>query len=257
MTRIALCYHDVVPLEQRENSGFTGPGPDRYKLEPSRFAAHLHAIAATGARVALLGDAAGPDDVLLTFDDGGSSAAGTIAPALARRGWCGHFFVPTAHVGNPGFADAAALRELRAAGHVVGTHGHTHGILARMEPADVREEWRRSRAELEDILGEPVTAASVPRGYAPRWVLEAAAEEGLTDVFTSMPTRGVRAAGEARVHGRYAVVASTSQATVAALCRRSPLALGRAAAGWRARQLAKQALGPAYDRLRRSVLARG
>jgi len=251
---VALIYHDVVEPTKRTTSGFAGAGPDRYKLSPTDFAAHLEAVASTGLAVGLVGD--GRDGVRLTFDDGGASAVAEIAPALAAYAWLGHFFVPTAHVGTPGFADADGLRALRRAGHLVGAHGHTHRILDGLPEGELREEWRTSRAALEELLGEEVATASVPRGYASQRVLEAAAAAGFRHVFTSEPTLRERRVGGAAVHGRFSVVRTTSPAHVAALCRRSPAARARASGGWRLRQGAKRALGPAYDTLRGTILAR-
>ena len=84
---------------------------------------------------------------------------------VGRRGWPGHFFVTTARVGEPAFVDRGQVRELRAAGHVVGSHSHTHPVMTRLSDAELREEWTRSRAILEEILGETVTALSIPTGF--------------------------------------------------------------------------------------------
>jgi hypothetical protein len=48
---VALMYHDVVPREEVDRSGFRGSTAARYKLGPSRFEDHLDALAATGRRV--------------------------------------------------------------------------------------------------------------------------------------------------------------------------------------------------------------
>lgn len=241
----ALIFHDVVPREQRGASGFQGPGPDRYKLSPERFDDHLASVIGSGNK-----------RVVLTFDDGGASAVTTVAPALEARGLRGHFFIPTAFVGTPGFVDAAGLRRLRQAGHIVGAHGHTHAILTRLSPEEVATEWRTSKATLEQILGEQVTMMSVPRGYVTDAILASAGDAGFRDVFTSEPRRRSRRAGAATVHGRFSVVESTSPAQVRALCAGSPLALARATGGWLARRAAKRALGPAYDALRTRLLSR-
>lgn len=150
----ALIYHDVIQTAERDSSGFQGSGPDRYKLPPELFASHLGAIAATGRTPALVGrgSTSRADDVILTFDDGGSSAVTHIGPALERRGWLGHFFVPTAYIGHPGFADAEGLRHLCAAGHVIGGHSHSHAILTRLTDAEVDTEWRTCKAVLEETL---------------------------------------------------------------------------------------------------------
>lgn len=251
----ALIYHDVVPPEKRDSSGFQGPGPDRYKLAPDIFAAHLDAIAATGRGTALVGQTQARG-VLLTFDDGGSSAVTRIAPALEDRGWHGHFFVPTAFIGEHGFADADGLRRLRAAGHVVGGHGHTHAILTRLSEAEVDAEWRTCKAMLEETLGQEVDTLSVPRGYVRDDILAAAARAGFRHIFTSEPRLGIRRVEGAEIRGRFSIVAGTSAAHAGALSRGSRSARARAFGGWLPRHAAKRMLGPAYEGLRQRLLAR-
>lgn len=252
MPCVALIYHDVVDRRGGARSGFEGAGPSRYKLTPARFSEHLAAIASTGRHVGLVDNAA----VLLTFDDGGASAVSAIAPALASKGWHGHFFVPTAHVGATGFADADGLRALRRDGHVVGAHGHTHRMLHVLPEYEIRAEWRTSKRLLEELLDEEVTTASVPRGYASHEVVLAAAEAGFLHLFTSEPTVRTTLVGRMTVHGRFSVIGSTSSAHVAALCRGRGVARARAAGAWRVRQAAKRALGPRYERMRGALLRR-
>lgn len=252
----ALIYHDVVPLDERDSSGFRGAGPDRYKLAPQLFAAHLDAIAATGRSTALVGQPTYAGGVLLTFDDGGSSAVTRIAPALEERGWHGHFLVPTAYIGEPGFADADGLRRLRAAGHVVGGHGHTHAIMTRLGEAEVEAEWRTCKAVLEAALGEEVDTLSIPRGYVRDPILAAAARAGFRHIFTSDPRLGSRRLEGAAIHGRFSIVADTSPRHAGALARGSRLARSRTTSGWLARHAAKRALGPAYEAVRQRLLAR-
>lgn len=253
----ALIYHDVVSPAERGSSGFQGPGPDRYKLTPELFAAHLEAIAATGRTPSLLGRGSAPHhEVLLTFDDGGTSAVTHIAPALEHRGWPGHFFVPTASIGRQGFADAAGLQRLRAAGHVVGAHSHTHAILTRLTEAEVAIEWKMSKTILEATLDEEVDTLSIPRGYVTEPILASAARAGFRHVFTSEPRLGVRWVEGCAVYGRFSIVSDTSARYAGALCAGSHLAHARATGGWLARNTAKRALGPAYEGVRRRVLAR-
>lgn len=248
-------YHDVTPRNERDSSGFVGPGPDRYKLKPESFAAHLDAIAASGLRPSLVTEPAGDPVLHLTFDDGGASAA-LIAETLAARGFGGHFFVTTARIGSPGFMDLEALRALHSAGNLVGSHSHTHFALSRLSDAEVTAELETSKNVLEDAIGEPVTTASVPGGfYSPR-VAELAGRAGFEHLFTSEPWLTARKVGALRVYGRFAIVSDTAAADVAALCRLSRPAIVRATISWHARKAARAALGPAYAELRRRILAR-
>jgi peptidoglycan/xylan/chitin deacetylase (PgdA/CDA1 family) len=253
---ISLIYHDVAPPGER--TGFCGIGADHYRLRPEVFARHLDLIEASGVAPARAGVAAPtPRPLYLTFDDGGCSAATRIAPMLGERGWPGHFFITTGLISDPAFVDPRQVRELRAAGHVVGSHSHTHRNMTRLPDASLRDEWTRSRRILEDLLGEAVTALSIPTGYASRRVLTAAAEAGYRHVFTSEPWRRPRRQAEATLHGRFSITAATPLKHVAALIELRSLAVIQDAAAWQARKAAKLLLGPAYERIRRAMLSRG
>jgi peptidoglycan/xylan/chitin deacetylase (PgdA/CDA1 family) len=255
---LALTYHDVIPLGH-SISGFVGLGSDRFKLTQTHFAEHLSAVASSAVTVALVTDTAlrSPRRLFLTFDDGGTSASTTIAPMLADLGWRGHFFVVTSQIGASGFLGPEAVRELRAAGHVVGSHSHTHPDLTRVPALTVSEEWKRSRAILEDLLGEPVEVASVPTGSYTDAVGRAAAEAGFSKIFTSEPWLKPRVlGGDGTAYGRFSVISTTPAERIASLCRLSRAAVWREASVWYSRKAAKRALGPVYARLREPLLAR-
>lgn len=250
MRALAIGYHDVADPDERAATGLQGPGADRYKVARAAFARQLDLLAGAGFRPEL----DGPQS--LTFDDGGRSALHAAAPALEKHGWHGWFFLTTSLVGTPGFLTPEEARELAAAGHGIGSHAHTHRPLDRLPDGELREEWSRSRAALEDMLGTEVVTASVPTGAFEQRVAEAAAAAGLRVLFTSEPTTRVREVDGVTVLGRFAVHAATSDARVAALGRGARGALAAEAAGWRLRRGARRALGPVYGRLRESVLSR-
>lgn len=80
---------------------------------------------------------------------------------LGAEGIRATFFVP---------ADSARqmpqlIRDLRAEGHQIGCHGLTHGLEERFDLLPAREQERRLReatAQLEDIVGGPITAFRSP-----------------------------------------------------------------------------------------------
>ena len=76
---------------------------------------------------------------------------------------------------------ASDLRELRAAGHVIGAHTHTHATamqyLTREQQAT---EWATSKFILESILGESVTTASWPCGQVTEYGIEWLRANGIT-----------------------------------------------------------------------------
>ncbi len=56
----------------------------------------------------------------------------------------------------------ALVRRIADAGHEVGCHGDTHRRIFEMTPPEFREEVRRSRDTLREIVGRPVTAFRAP-----------------------------------------------------------------------------------------------
>ena len=73
--------------------------------------------------------------VLLTFDDGGRDNYTVAFPILKRHGLVATFFVITDSVGtNPQSMTWAQLREMRAAGMVIGSHTRGHPDLRTVSP---------------------------------------------------------------------------------------------------------------------------
>src|SRR5262249_19615575 len=186
------------------------------------FTEHLARIADAGVRPALVSeiDFSHPGrHFLLTFDDGGKSAA-KAAELLERRGWRGHFFIVTSLIGSRTFLDAAGIRALSAAGHAIGSHSHTHpGIFPDQQPAGMVEAWRVSADLLSQLTGLPCLMASVPGGDISGKVLESADTAGLRTLFTSEPWLAPRRVGGCTVLGRFSVKVSTTGTRVGELAR--------------------------------------
>ena len=253
----ALEYHDV--MESGQESGFPGRAADSYKLTVTDFEAHLLALAdiTSEARCSAL-DLAGPvpaPPVLLTFDDGGCSALTTIAPRLERAGWRGHFFVTTGRLGQPGFLTEAGVRELRSRGHWIGSHSESHPLrMAALTDAELRREWSHSVGRLSDLLGSPVTLASVPGGGFSRRVASTAAAAGIRVLFTSEPEVGVKHHAGVRVIGRFTLRRGDGSIRAARFARGAALARWREWTWWNGKKLAKAIGGPAYLGLRRALM---
>jgi peptidoglycan/xylan/chitin deacetylase (PgdA/CDA1 family) len=212
-----LMYHEVT--DDPTTSGFQRPGALPYTFSRAAFKSHLDAIAGGALKPELISELELSDNgqhrhVLLTFDDGGASAM-YVADELARRGWKGHFFIITGRIGERRFLKPADIRTLRSAGHVVGTHSHTHPDIFRNLPRELMTtEWRVSRAILEALLGEPCVAASVPGGDISPVVLESASDAGFRFLFTSEPLLRPARIGGTWVLGRVILKAGVSPATI-------------------------------------------
>jgi peptidoglycan/xylan/chitin deacetylase (PgdA/CDA1 family) len=240
-----LMYHEVT--DDPASTGLQRLSAYRYTLTPGAFVEHLSRFAAavrapeqvTG--VAL--DAPGRH-LLLTFDDGGKSAL-YAAGEMARRGWKAHFFIVTSRIGEPTFLDRAGLLELQQQGHLVGTHSHTHPDIFRdLTRAQMLDEWRTSRAILEDLLGEPCVAGSVPGGDISAEVLDGAGEAGLRFLFTSEPWTTPRKVGDCWILGRACCKAGMSADSVEHLVRFRGWKKARLERGLK--EIARHGMAPLY-----------
>jgi peptidoglycan/xylan/chitin deacetylase (PgdA/CDA1 family) len=240
-----LMYHEVT--DDPSDSGYQRPGARPYALPRSTFSAHLAAVAA--------GPCA-PEDVrdidftqsgrhlLLTFDDGGRSAR-MVADELSLHGWRGHFFIVTGRIGERTFLRPSDIIAIRSAGHIIGSHSHTHPDIFRdLSHERMRLEWRVSRDILTALLGELCVTASVPGGDSSPDVLQAASDCGFRYLFTSEPLLRPYLVDRCWILGRLAVKSDTTAARVRELIAFRGWA--RAHLERRLKVLARLGMGPLY-----------
>ncbi|MFP5229802.1 MAG: polysaccharide deacetylase family protein [Acidobacteriota bacterium] len=116
----------------------------------------------------------------LTYDDGPNDPwTGRLLEVLARREVRATFFL----IGRYVRQRPDVVREIRAAGHLVGNHTVTHPVLALQSAARIRKELAGCNAALEDVLGEKVRFFRPPHGSRRPVVLRAARELGLQAVM--------------------------------------------------------------------------
>jgi peptidoglycan-N-acetylglucosamine deacetylase len=121
-----------------------------------------------------------PAEFALTFDDGPNDPwTGRLLDLLARHGTRASFFL----IGRYVRQRPDLVREIRAAGHLIGNHTVTHPWLAVTRPGRVREELAGCNAALEDVLGEAVRYFRPPHGSRRPDVLRTAQGLGLTAVM--------------------------------------------------------------------------
>lgn len=246
--RVALMYHAL-----------TGPGSPldgqdlHYSVPMDRFDAHLRLLAAHGgggasARDWLSGARAGA--TVLTFDDGHLSNYSLALPRLLEHGASADFFVNPARVGSAGFADWAQLREMANQGMSIQSHGWDHRYFTELSPSELREDLRRSRAAIEDAIGQPVRLLAPPGGRMPADLPAVAAEAGYTHVLNSQP--GFLSA-QASLLPRLAITAQIDEERLRAWLDGRGVA--RARLRYAVLGLAKRALGDrAYERARARLL---
>ena len=137
-----------------------------------------------------------PRAVVLTFDDGYENFYEYAYPVLARYGFPAMVYLISGLIGKdaewfagdgratPVLMDADRIRQLRRAGIDFGSHGVSHIKLAQTEPARMREDIFRSKAELEALLGEEVRHFCYPYGSHNDSVVETAREAGYASAVT-------------------------------------------------------------------------
>jgi peptidoglycan/xylan/chitin deacetylase (PgdA/CDA1 family) len=119
-------------------------------------------------------------EVALTFDDGPNDAATPeLLEVLARHGARATFFA----MGDFARLRPEMVRQVVAAGHVLGNHTMSHPRLSIESAARVRQELRDCNALLEEITGTPVLFFRPPFGARRPVVLRVARELGLTPVL--------------------------------------------------------------------------
>ena len=217
-----------------------------YVLDRKRFEAH---IAYLGAKPV------GRVRVVVSFDDGDLSCHTTAAPILERYGLRGQFFVVTQWVGQPGFMTAEQLRDLASRGHGVHSHSRSHPRLTSLSDTQLDDEVQGSRADLQGILGAPVTQFSIPGGAHDGRVIQAVQRAGYDVVFNS-----VEGYNDERhrqfVQRRFTPRAYSDVALLKEICEspsrtKARIALKRILLG-----SARVALGRRYDRVRARLISR-
>lgn len=262
MRVVSLQYHDVIGHGATEASGFPGAGPASYKLEQGQFERQCAVLSAvSGLRPVTVPETLSPgfasNGFVVTFDDGGVSAAERILDVLERYGWKGHFFVATDYIGQPAFLTKAQVRTLRRKGHVIGSHSCSHPQrMSHLRRDELLREWSASVRCLSDILGEAVTTASVPHGYYSRHVAEAASQCGIKALFTSEPVRTVHHVGNCAVFGRYVVRPGLNPTVLADLVRGHSMPWLKEFLYWNAKKAAKRLGGRSYLAIRSRMLPR-
>lgn len=258
---VALLYHDVVSSGQYASSGFQGPDADAYKMDCEEFQSHLQAMgsARCGTRVGLLRnrDSANPPmSLLFTFDDAGASAP-AIADMLEKKGWRGHFFVPTDFLSSPGFVTTGQVRDLHSRGHVIGSHSCSHPMrMAQCTRTELQREWTKSVQVLSEVLGTQIRVGSVPGGYYSRAVAEEASAAGIEVLFNSEPTTRLQRLLDCLVVGRFCIREGISPRRAARIASGSPLERTQQYLYWNFKKCAKRVGGTYYLRLRDAMFRR-
>jgi biofilm PGA synthesis N-glycosyltransferase PgaC len=176
VTSLVLNFHGVGPIPREISDG-----ERNCWLETAHFEAVLEIVR-------------GQPHVELTFDDGNASDVEIVLPALLGRGLRATFFICSGRLDQPTFLSRSQVRELRAAGMGIGSHGIDHTSWRRLAQDQLAQELASSRQILEEVCGSPVVVAACPFGDYDRRVLKGLRQAGYRQVYTS--DGGTAAAGD-------------------------------------------------------------
>jgi peptidoglycan/xylan/chitin deacetylase (PgdA/CDA1 family) len=138
-------------------------------------------------------------ELLLTFDDGYRQLLDVAVPALEKRGIPALVFIVSSFVGKENLWELGLpgrrfehlswdeIADLAERGFSFGSHTCRHRDLTRIGPDEATAEVRRSKAEIEGMLGRTVRCLSYPFGRTNPAVERAAAAAGYRAAFTLNP----------------------------------------------------------------------
>lgn len=126
-----------------------------------------------------------PNELALTFDDGPNPAwTPRLLDTLAAHKVHATFFM----LGQFANAEPALVRQVAAAGHLIGNHSWSHPNLARTATRLIREELANTSEALAQITGQPVRFFRPPYGARRPAALRIAHELGLIPVTWNVMT---------------------------------------------------------------------
>ena len=126
-----------------------------------------------------------PGQLALTFDDGPNPVwTPRLLEVLSRRGVRATFFL----VGSRAQAEPSLVRQIAAAGHLIGNHSWSHLNLALASSATIEDQLTRTSQTLEEITGAPVLFFRPPFGARRPATLRIARRLGLSPVLWNAMT---------------------------------------------------------------------
>ena len=193
---VILMYHGTVP----GNSKQAFP----YNIDTHRFEQQLDLLRKSGWTTARIKDLAPLNKwpsktIILTFDDGFENNFDGAFRPLQDRGMSATFYVVSGriggsstwlqHVENEKMLNRKQIRQMHMAGMEIGSHTVHHPDLNRLEREDTLAEVKRSKIELENIVGERVVSFAYPYGRYSDTTLNAVKEAGYDFACSVRPGR--------------------------------------------------------------------
>lgn len=248
--KIVLMFHDVYEKTVME-SGFQTEAANRYKISKDKFLKQIQAIKEYCVSRNVL-----KDDIVFTFDDGGSSFYSIIAPILKEFGFKGYFFISTANINTKGFLTSEQVVSLQNAGHIIGAHTHTHpGMLNRLTLNELEEEWTVSIEILSELLKTKIVNVSIPGGSFSKEMGNILANKEVEYIFTSKPTNKIECLRDnCKIIGRYTILNDTEVSQIINLFCKISLERLKQKIKWDFLSVFKYLLGDNYLNIRKYLL---
>ena len=127
------------------------------------------------------------------------------------------------------------VKDLAQQGHEVASHGYGHELVSTQTPPQFREDVRRSKQILEDLIGKPVVGYRAPSfsiTSQTEWAISVLIEEGyrydssIYDRFRSTQGRSVTRAGTYQIQTEAGTIWEVSPSTMNACGLQLPVAGG-------------------------------
>ena len=218
-----LMYHDVT--NQPEGLKKIRSIDPEYSLPTSQFTRQIALLREKGFRSIDLqtltdDDRSGEKRCVITFDDGYRGNYTYAFPTLVQNGFKAIFFVAAKKIGTSDYwMSWDQLREMAAQGFSIQSHTWSHPALETLDEEAVFFELTESKKIIEDKIGQPVHAISLPFGSYKKSLFAIARKVGYSVVLTSSLTSPGTAFNPA-VFGRMPIKTSYSLETFTRLVER-------------------------------------
>jgi peptidoglycan/xylan/chitin deacetylase (PgdA/CDA1 family) len=238
--RVAQClaYHEITRTETEY----------LYASSVDKFRRHIQLVRRLNSASSNL-----DERIEITFDDGHCSQFEKSLPVLESESVKAIFFVTAGWMGaRSGYMSWAQLQELSNLGHEVQAHGWSHMLLTNCTDAELSEELKRSKGELESHLGKNVEALSAPGGRWDTRVLDACAEAGFKRIYISNPWIRQQSRDAMDIFGRWMVTRTMDETSVERMLEGKGQRLNHAR--YLAKEFTKKVVGDrAYQSIWRSM----
>ncbi len=231
---MVLMYHNIASGEQHIDFAEWQPA---YDVSSEKFTAHLELFRLHVAR---------PERLHLTFDDGYDSLYRRVQPLLENARMRCTCFVTTSAIGARGMLRREEIVALAQAGVDFGTHSHSHTFLAQLSRGQMEQEVLVPQKILADLLGQEISALSLPGGRYDDALLDYAHACGYREIFTSIPGNNAHAPGKfpgLRLWPRWVITKDTTNRDVENILRGQTWHLAKSLARHRFGKMSKRVLG--------------